>query len=68
MVTAGHRELKSKFRMQKTEYRFCVFCNIFYFRSLQIITKIKQIMPIFLAFCFHTKYFYLKKYLKQSKA
>lgn len=52
MVTAGHRELKSKFRMQKTEYRFCVFCNIFYFRSLQIITKIKQIMPIFLHFVF----------------
>lgn len=53
MVTAGHRELKF--------FRFCVFCNIFYFRSLQIITKIKQIMPIFLAFCFHTKYFNLKK-------
>lgn len=46
MVTAGHRELKF--------FRFCVFCNIFYFRSLQIITKN-------LAFCFHTKYFYLKK-------
>lgn len=47
MVTAGHRELKSKFRKQKTEYRFYMFCNLSYFRSLNIITKIEQIVSIF---------------------